>query len=130
MNQRNTILLGAAIGGASVAFGAFGAHALKAVLISSGRSETYELAVRYQFYHALALILVGYLMTTHTSKLLKGAATAFAAGILLFCGSLYALCFTAYRIIGMITPLGGLLFILGWALLFIAVYKEKKSLIE
>ena len=129
MNRRNTLLTGAALGGASVTVGAFGAHALKSMLVASGKLDTFELAVRYQFYHAFALLIVGCVMTEYPSRLLKSAATAFFVGTLFFCGSLYLLCFTPYRAMGAITPLGGLAFIIGWALLFAGVYKEKKSLI-
>ena len=65
MNQRITLLCGAALGLSAVAIGAFGAHALKATLTATGRLETYELAVQYQFYHALAMLLVGSLMTQY-----------------------------------------------------------------
>lgn len=124
MNQRYTLLCGAALGLSAVAIGAFGAHALKASLVASGRLETYKLAVEYQFYHALAMLLVGALMTQYTGASLRYAALAFFAGTLLFSGSLYMLSFAGLGILGAITPIGGVLFLLGWSLLFVSVYKQ------
>lgn len=124
MNQRITLLCGAALGLSAVAIGAFGAHALKAILVASGRLETYELAVQYQFYHALAMLLVGALMTQYSVGTLRYAALAFFAGTLLFSGSLYILSFTGIGVLGAVTPVGGVLFILGWGLVFAGVYKQ------
>jgi len=124
MNQRNTILSGAIFGCAAVMVGAFGAHALKETLAATGRIDTYELAVRYQFYHALALVLVGLLMGQFGSKLLRYSGLSFFLGIILFSGSLYVLSFTGQTILGAVTPFGGLFFILGWVFLMIGVYKK------
>ncbi|MDH4092652.1 MAG: DUF423 domain-containing protein [Cyclobacteriaceae bacterium] len=127
MNQRNTLLGGAAMGGTAVMIGAFGAHAFKASLMAAGRLETYELAVRYQFYHAFALLIVGMVMNLNPTRLMQYAAYAFLLGILFFSGSLYLLCLTGYRMLGAITPVGGVLFTVGWVLLFIGVYKATKK---
>jgi len=108
----------------AVAIGAFGAHALKPLLTATGRLDTYELAVRYQFYHALAMLAVGILMNQFGSKALYYAGLFFFLGILLFSGSLYVLCFTGLGVLGAITPLGGLLFLLGWACLFAGAAKR------
>ena len=108
----------------AVAIGAFGAHALKTTLVATGRVETFELAVRYQFYHALAMLLVGSIMNQFTAALLKYASLSFLAGIFLFSGSLYVLSLTGLGILGAVTPLGGVFFILGWGLLFLAFYKK------
>jgi uncharacterized membrane protein YgdD (TMEM256/DUF423 family) len=124
MNQRTTFLWGSAAGLLAVAIGAFGAHALKGILTANGRLETYELAVRYHFYHALALLLAGIIMKQYPSKLIQYASLFFLFGILIFCGSLYLLSFTGIGILGAITPLGGVCFILGWGLLFAGVYKK------
>jgi uncharacterized membrane protein YgdD (TMEM256/DUF423 family) len=124
MNQRNTILSGAIFGCAAVMLGAFGAHALKEILAATGRIDTYELAVRYHFYHALALILVGLLMGQFASRFLKYSGLSFFLGIILFSGSLYALSFTGQTILGAVTPFGGLFFILGWVFLMLGVYKK------
>lgn len=124
MNQRNTILSGAIFGCAAVILGAFGAHALKEILAATGRVDTYELAVRYQFYHSLALLLVGLLMGQFGSKFLSYSGLSFCLGIVLFSGSLYVLSFTGKTILGAVTPFGGLLFILGWVFLMLGVRKK------
>jgi uncharacterized membrane protein YgdD (TMEM256/DUF423 family) len=124
MNQRNTILTGAAMGCVAVLVGAFGAHALKGVLTATGRVDTYELAVRYQFYHSLALLLAGLLMGQFPSKFLRHSSVSFLLGIIFFSGSLYVLSLTGQTFLGAVTPFGGLLFILGWLFLILGVYKK------
>lgn len=124
MNQRNTLLTGAAVGCIAVLVGAFGAHALKETLSATGRIDTYELAVKYQFYHALALLLTGLLMGQFNSKFLRYSAVTFSLGIVFFSGSLYILSLTGQKILGAITPIGGLLFIAGWVFLIIGVTKK------
>lgn len=113
---------GAVLGLLGVALGAFGAHALRAMLETSGRTATFETAVKYQFYHALALILVGVLLNLFGSnptmvRLLNWSGYSFLGGALIFSGSLYILCFTGVTWLGAIAPLGGLAIIAGWALL-------------
>ena len=112
---RTWIVLGGLFGGLAVITGAFGAHGLEKML-TADQLETYEVAVRYQMYHALALVLVG-LLATRPSRLLSLAGSMFVLGILLFSGLLYALVFTGLTRLGMIVPLGGLAFIAGWFLL-------------
>jgi uncharacterized membrane protein YgdD (TMEM256/DUF423 family) len=124
MNTKTTLLTGAALGLAGVALGAFGAHALKGLLEAAGRLDTYELAVRYQFYHALALLGAGILQQQYKSSWLRHAASLFLLGVLLFSGSLYALCFTHMTAIAMVTPFGGVALIAGWAALMIGVFKS------
>lgn len=117
--QKIFLLSGAILGGLGVALGAFGAHALRATLEASQRLDTFETAVKYQFYHALALLLVAvlsYQMEKET-RLLSYAGYSFLAGTLIFSGSLYILCFTGIRWLGAITPIGGVLMIVGWGLL-------------
>ena len=123
MNQQRTLLTGAIFGAIGVALGAFGAHALKAMLAESGRLDTYELAVRYEFYHALALLLVGIIQQTLNNRYIKLSSALFALGILMFSGSLYLLCFTQIKTFAMVTPLGGILLIGGWLLLALGIYK-------
>ncbi len=113
---------GAVLGLLGVALGAFGAHALRAMLETSGRTATFETAVKYQFYHALALVLVGVLLNLFGSnpimvRLLNWSGYSFLGGALIFSGSLYVLCFTGVTWLGAIAPLGGLAMIAGWALL-------------
>jgi uncharacterized membrane protein YgdD (TMEM256/DUF423 family) len=119
----NTFFLqaGAILGALGVAFGAFGAHALKAMLTASGRLETYETAIKYLFYHAIALILVGILTKEFSSKWLVYSGNSFLIGILIFSGSLLLLCFSGIKIMGAIAPIGGTLMILGWVFLFLGI---------
>ncbi len=126
MNQRASLLTGALFGLFGVASGAFGAHALKAMLTASGRLETYELAVRYQFYHAFALLVTGILQHYIISKYLKIASIFILSGTLLFSGSLYLLCFTNSTAFAMATPFGGVLLIFGWVFLAIGIFNGKK----
>jgi uncharacterized membrane protein YgdD (TMEM256/DUF423 family) len=117
---------GALLGLISVGLGAFGAHALRASLTAAGRLDTFETAVKYQFYHALALLLVGLLLHVFASQAdavrwLTWAGWSFLAGMLVFSGSLYVLCATGITILGAITPIGGVFMIAGWAMLFWAV---------
>jgi uncharacterized membrane protein YgdD (TMEM256/DUF423 family) len=127
MNQRSTLLLAAFLGALSVSIGAFGAHGLKNILTETGRTETFELAVRYQFYHTFAIFFVGLLMFQLKNRLLNFAALFFVLGIIFFSGSLYILSLTGKTWLGAVTPLGGLLFIIGWILVFYSVWKDTRS---
>ena len=122
MNKTSALLWGAIMGGLGVAFGAFGAHALKTLLTQAGRVDTFELAVRYQFYHALALLVTGLLMNHLTTRFLRYSAVFFLVGIIFFSGSLYGLCFTSIPF-HYATPFGGLFFIAGWISLAVGVSK-------
>ena len=122
--QKFVLLTAAGLGALSVMIGAFGAHALRATLEASGRLETFETAVKYQFYHTLALLAIGLLMYQIPDKWLYYAALAMIGGILIFSGSLYILCLTGVRWLGAITPIGGVLMIAGWVMLFLAVYRK------
>ena len=118
-------LLAGAIGGfLSVAIGAFGAHALRETLTTHGRTDTFELAVKYQFYHSLALLVVGILMHVFKTNALSSAGYSFIAGIGIFSGSLYALSLTNIGKFGAITPIGGVCLLLGWGLLAWNIYKQ------
>jgi uncharacterized membrane protein YgdD (TMEM256/DUF423 family) len=119
------LLLGALYGFLGVAFGAFGAHALKSRL-STELAATYQTAVQYQFYHALALLAVGVLAGRAETPALHWAGGGFALGVLLFSGSLYALALTGQRWLGAVTPIGGLLFLLGWAALIYATVNSPR----
>jgi uncharacterized membrane protein YgdD (TMEM256/DUF423 family) len=107
----------------AVAFGAFGAHALK-TRIAPELMPVYRTGVEYHFYHALGLMLVG-LAAFHLpeSACLRSAGWAMLAGIVLFSGSLYLLALTSLGWLGAITPVGGIAFIAGWALFAAAVIK-------
>ena len=125
MNQKNALLAGAILGGLGVALGAFGAHALKDLLASSGRTETFDLAVRYEFYHAFALLVAGLLQQSLNSRYIQTAGTFFLAGTILFSGSLYLLCLTNIKAFAFATPFGGVLLILGWLFLTLGIINKK-----
>jgi uncharacterized membrane protein YgdD (TMEM256/DUF423 family) len=126
MNQRATLVTGAILGALGVALGAFGAHALKAMLEAGGRTDTFELAVRYQFYHAFALLAVGVIQQIINSRLIRLSSWCFLSGTLLFSGSLYLLCFTQNTSFALVTPFGGILLLAGWILLTLGILKGKK----
>lgn len=126
LTQKQTLLVASALGFLAVALGAFGAHALKEMLSASGRLETYELAVRYHFYHALALLAAGILMGRNSDSSLGLSATFLLIGIVLFSGSLYALCLLNISRIAIITPIGGVFLLAGWATLFVSVFRSSK----
>jgi uncharacterized membrane protein YgdD (TMEM256/DUF423 family) len=109
------VRLGAVFMFLTVAFGAFGAHALKTRL-SAEMLAVFETGVRYQAYHAFALFLVAWLADRSGGRTIEMAGWAFTAGIVVFSGSLYLLSVTGTRWLGAITPLGGLAFLAGWAL--------------
>jgi uncharacterized membrane protein YgdD (TMEM256/DUF423 family) len=111
------IATGAVLAGIGVALGAFGAHGLKDRL-SPEMLEIYHTAVEYQFYHSLALILLGLFVarTAPVPTAASAAAWAFVLGIVLFSGSLYVLTLTGTKWLGAVTPLGGLAFLVGWTL--------------
>jgi uncharacterized membrane protein YgdD (TMEM256/DUF423 family) len=108
------ITLGAINAGLAVALGAFGAHGLQD-LLSEKALLTWHTAVDYHGFHALGLLLIGIL--SHWIPVAVRAGWWLLAGILLFSGSLYLLSLTGVSALGAITPLGGLCFLLGWALL-------------
>jgi uncharacterized membrane protein YgdD (TMEM256/DUF423 family) len=123
--MQKTLLLGALCALTGVAFGAFGAHGLKAI-ISPEMLVVYQTGVTYQMWHALGLILVALLQQqSPTAKLLTSAAYLMFAGIVLFSGSLYALAILDIKALGMITPFGGVCFLIAW--LLVAVYAVKKK---
>jgi len=103
--------------------GAFGAHALKAHL-SPERLQLWDTAVRYQFFQALGLIGVGLTMRTLDGSLLHAAATLLLIGVVLFSGSLYALSLAAPRLVGILTPIGGLAWIAAWLIYAWAVWRR------
>ena len=116
------------LGALSVILGAFAAHKLKEIF-EPQLLQTFETAVKYQMYHALALLAVGILYKDFPLKQLRLAGGLFIAGIILFSGSLYLLCFIQYQNIpakwvGAITPFGGLCFIAGWLLLAVGISKK------
>jgi uncharacterized membrane protein YgdD (TMEM256/DUF423 family) len=107
--------LGASYGALAVIFGAFGAHLLKSKL-PEGDLSIFQTATQYHMYHALALLAVGFFSTRIDSQLLNATGWLFAIGTLIFSGSLYLLVITGNRWLGAVTPIGGLLLVLGWIL--------------
>lgn len=125
--QKSFLKTAVLLGALSVMLGAFAAHGLKQVL-AADTLQVFETAVRYQFYHVFALLAAGILYKDFTNKLIRWAGYFFMAGIILFCGSLYLLCYVKQQAlplnwIGAITPFGGAAFIAGWFCLFAGLSK-------
>ncbi len=130
--KRDTLPLFVMIGGlnglVAVALGAFGAHSLKAVLEANQTTAVYQTAAQYQMAHALALLLVALLSERFADAArFRAIGWLFAWGILIFSGSLYLLALTNVKILGAITPLGGLCFLSGWTLLILTAAKNRVS---
>lgn len=111
--DRLFVVLGALSALTAVGLGAFGAHGLRN-RVSPELLATFETGVRYQLYHALALLFVAWALTRWPGTLVTSAGWLFVAGTCVFSGSLYLLVATGARWLGAITPLGGLAFLLGW----------------
>ena len=127
MARMNPFIVAGA-GGAflGVALGAFGAHVLKATLTEE-LAATFETAVRYQMYHSLALVALGILVMRTPSRNLIVAGWLFVWGTILFSGSLYALALSHATWLGIITPMGGTLFLAGWAFLIVGVINRRSA---
>lgn len=119
MRDRLFFTIGGALGLTGVALGAFGAHALKARLTPE-MLATFEVGVRYQLVHALALLAVAWACTRWPGWRVHWSGWLFIAGTLLFSGSLYALSLTGVRGLGIVTPIGGVAFLAGWLCLLAA----------
>lgn len=123
MTARVALTLGALLAFAAVALGAFGAHALKARL-GADMTQVWQTAVQYHGWHALALVAAGLLLLHRPeATAIAIAAWLFVAGVVLFCGSLYLLALTGTRALGAVTPLGGVAFLAGWAVLAWGTWK-------
>jgi uncharacterized membrane protein YgdD (TMEM256/DUF423 family) len=128
--HKTFLILGALLGALAVALGAFGAHGLKKIAAPE-TVEIYQTGVQYQMYHALVLLVVGLLAERMGSSLFNYAGFLFIAGIVFFSGSLYLI--SSLKVmnkivptaVGILTPVGGLFFILGWIMLLVAVMKSK-----
>ena len=117
--DRTFLLLGAIEGFLGVALGAFGAHGLRSRL-SPEMLAVFETGVRYQMYHAFAVLIVAAAIgRIGDARLLTFAGWAFVGGTILFSGSLYVLALTGITTLGAITPFGGLLFLIGWGALIL-----------
>lgn len=122
MNKR-ALLIGTIFGLLSVLIGAFGAHGLKEVLLANDKLDVFETAVKYQIYHAFALLFVGLLADRIKGEWVNKVVFFFTSGVIVFSGSLYVLSLTNIGIFGAITPIGGLMFVAGWIQLIICIVK-------
>ncbi|BBB63462.1 membrane protein [Undibacterium sp. KW1] len=116
MQARSFIATAAILMFIGVAAGAFGAHGLKQML-SADMLAIWQTAVTYQMVHGLGMLALGIMLQQQDNALLRKAAWAMLAGIIIFSGSLYALALTGIRILGAITPIGGVAFLAGWTML-------------
>lgn len=126
---KQALIAGAVLAALAVILGAFGAHALKEIL-PADKLPIFETGVRYHFYHSFALLVTGIIYTQYPVKQLKLATLFFITGIALFSGSLYAMVMLSISggsigIWGILTPIGGLFFILGWLFVALAIARKK-----
>lgn len=120
MKRSTAFRLAAILGFLAVSLGAFGAHALEDTLVANDRVDVWETAVLYHFVHALVMLWLAGRPRFH-----RGPFIALLAGVVIFSGSLYALAVTNIGVLGAITPLGGVSFMVGWAWLAIAGPREE-----
>ena len=129
MNKNKNLVLIGFSGVIAVALGAFGAHGLKP-LLTDAEMNTFEIGIRYHFYHTFAILAAAILTKNRTSKPLNIAIILFTVGILLFSGSLYLLAckgilgIESWNFLGPITPIGGACFIAGWAMFIVKGLKN------
>lgn len=127
--NKTALIWGSIFGALSVVLGAFAAHGLKQVMAIE-QMQTFEIGVRYQMYHSFALLLSGIIYNSFPNKLLKLSSIMFIIGIFCFSGSLYALAFlktigdVGLGGVGIITPIGGLFFIVGWLMILLGIMKK------
>lgn len=124
--MRIWIMIGGIMGCIGVILGAFGAHSLKNIL-TAAQLASFKTAVQYQFLHSVALVLIGIMLgqaEEATQIKINRAGKFFVAGIILFSGSIYALTLGGPKILGPLTPLGGLCFIIGWLTLAFSTPKK------
>lgn len=126
MKNQKILLSGAIFMALAVLLGAFGAHALKKILLPD-MLAIYQTAVQYQFYHALGLLAVGIIGLYYPSKWIRWSGILLVAGIVLFSGSLYVLSLSGIKTLGAITPIGGISFVIGWIFLAVGIVKNKQA---
>ena len=128
MQGKFWIVCGAVLAGIAVAFGALGAHVLKSHHdFTDAQLATFDVGVRYQMYHSLALILVGLLAAQANCRCLKAAGSLFLLGIVLFSGGLYAWLFTEIKPFVHVVPVGGTLWIVAWLVLAWSALRTQSS---
>lgn len=121
------LLSGAVLAFLAVGLGAFGAHGLKDALEASGKLAVWETAVDYQFWHALALLVLACRPVSLRGRAWAVAGACFVGGVVLFSGSLYWLALGGPRWLGPVTPLGGTCFLIGWLILAVMAAKGLKT---
>ena len=127
--QKIYLIIGTVLAGLAVVLGAFGAHGLQKV-VAPERVAIYQTGVQYQMYHALALLAVGFLSERFVNNFVSYAGVFFVAGVVFFSGSLYlivslyAMNKTVPKAVGILTPIGGFFFIIGWICLLVALLKK------
>lgn len=126
MQERHLIAYAAINLFIAIAAGAFGAHGLKAIL-SAEMLSIWQTAVQYQMLHGLALLALANFYPRWQTKPIRLSAICMLVGILLFCGSLYLLAWTGVRVLGAITPIGGVAFLMAWAILLWAALTDKSK---
>lgn len=129
MKNKNWLVAATLLAGLAVVLGAFGAHGLK-TLVAPMQVDTFKTGVQYQFYHALAIALAVLISQFVDNQNIKRSFSLFAIGIFCFSGSLYGftlgeVMITEGRWLGIVTPIGGMFFILGWINLAMGIYKSK-----
>lgn len=128
MNKDNgdaalTLAIGGLLVGVATVLGAFGTHALKPTL-APARFDSFEIAVTYQFFHALGLLAVGFAQRAHPDvQAFRWTVRLILIGLLLFCGSIQALTFGAPRFLGMVAPLGGISLMAAWLVFALACWR-------
>ena len=131
--QKTNLFIGSILAGMAVAAGAFGAHGLQRITTNTQLIQTYQTAVQYHFWHAIALLLAGLLAPYGKPQLNYWARQSFLAGLICFSGSLYLLTYLrlqqllSFKWIVFITPIGGLFLIMGWVLLGFSFTSFKQS---
>lgn len=127
--MKKNIIIGAVFGFLAVALGAFGAHALEDLLVKNNYEDVWETGVHYQMFHAVAIMVIGVLMSKNiigNVKSLRVAGTAMLIGTILFSGSLYVMALTKITVLGAITPIGGVAFLIGWVALVMSAKHIKE----
>ncbi len=124
MTHKTIFLTGCVLSFLSIVIGAFGAHALEDILIERGLKETYQTGVFYHVFHSIAILVLGILQKSSPHRLISLVAYLMILGILFFSGSLYALSITGVKQLGIITPFGGLVFMISWCVLLLYGYKK------
>lgn len=121
--MKTLLIMGSVLAGLAVVAGAFGTHGLKSK-ITPEDIAVFETAVKYQMYHALALLIIGLMGFNFSPIVIKWPAILMSVGVLIFSGSLYAIVLGGIRWMGAVTPLGGILLIVSWLLLAYNIYKS------